>query len=205
MGFYAKHVLPRLIHLACGTKPIRRQREKVVPLAEGEVLEIGMGSGLNLPYYDPGKVTRVWGLEPDSQIRKMAIAAAAASSLDVRFLEEVAEELPLEDESVDSVLVTYTLCSILEPEKALRSMARVLRPGGRLIFCEHGLAPDPSVRRWQRRLEPAWKRLAGGCHLTRPIPQLIERGGFFVENLETMYLPGFRAATFNYWGTAGIR
>jgi len=204
MGIYSKHVLPRVINLFCGTRPIQQQRRKVVPLAEGGVLEIGIGSGLNLSFYDPDRVTRVWGLEPDPAIRKMAIEAAESSPFEVEFLDLKAEDIPLEDDSVDSVLMTYTLCSIPEPQRALQNMARVLKPGGRLIFCEHGLAPDESVRKWQERLEPMWERFGGGCHLARPIPGLIEQGGFSVENLETMYLPGFRPATFNYWGTATV-
>jgi len=205
VGLYARYVLPRLIHFTCGLRPNMRQRAKVVPLARGRVLEVGVGSGLNFPYYDASQVTRVWGLEPAAEMIELARPAAAAVPFDVEFIGLPGEEIPLDDASVDTVLVTYTLCSIREPLPALRQMARVLRPGGRLIFCEHGAAPDPSVRRWQDRMNPLWRRFAGGCELNREIPALIEEGGFRVADLETMYLPGWRPGTFNYWGTASPR
>ena len=179
-----------------------RQREKIVPLAEGRVLEVGIGSGLNLPYYDRAKVEKVWGLEPSPEMIAMARKPADGVGFEVEFIGLPGEEIPLEDASVDTVVMTYTLCSIPEPELALRQMARVLKPGGRFLFCEHGQAPDESVRRWQERVNPVWKRFSGGCHLNRPIPRLIERGGFRVLELETMYLPGWRPGTFNYWGSA---
>ncbi len=161
-----------------------------------------MGSGLNLPYYRRENVTKLWGLEPAAPMRKMAGERARQLAIDVEFLDLPGERIPLDDDSVDTVLVTYTLCTIPDPELALRGMRRVLRPGGKLIFCEHGAAPDASVRRWQDRVNPLWKRLAGGCHLNRAIPDLLGAGGFRIEMIETMYLPGWRPATFNYWGTA---
>jgi ubiquinone/menaquinone biosynthesis C-methylase UbiE len=202
MGFYSKYVLPKLVHVACSTKPNMRQREKVVPLAHGRVLEIGIGSGLNFPYYDASKVTKVWGLDPSPDIMRMAERAALAVPFDVEFIGLPSDEIPLEGGSVDTVLVTYTLCTIPDTQPALRQMARVLRPGGKLIFCEHGAAPDPSVRRWQDRINPIWKRLGGGCNLNRAIPALIEEGGFGITGMETMYIPGWRPATFTYWGAA---
>ncbi len=202
MGFYDRYILPGVVHFACGLKPIMLQREKVVPLARGRVLEVGIGSGLNLRYYDAGRVTKLWGLEPSPEMRRKARRASRSVSFDVKFLEHSGEEIPLEDRSVDTVLVTYTLCTIPETEPALRGMARVLNPGGQLIFCEHGMSPDESVRRWQNRMNPIWKRLAGGCHLNRAIPDLIEHGGFRIKGIESMYLPGWRPASFNYWGTA---
>ncbi|HSA69431.1 MAG TPA: methyltransferase domain-containing protein [Burkholderiales bacterium] len=201
-GFYGRHVLPHLVHLACSLKPIRRQREKVVPMARGRVLEIGVGSGLNLAYYDPGKVSRLFGLDPSAEMIAKAKRAARSSSLEIEFLNAQAESIPLESKSVDTVLVTYSLCTIPQTEPALKEMRRVLRSGGRLVFCEHGLAPDPNVRKWQDRITPFWRRFAGGCHLNRDIPALIEQGGFRIEDMESMYLPGWRPATFNYWGTA---
>ena len=204
MGLYARYVLPRLVHLACSAEPNMRQRQKVVPQASGRVLEVGVGSGLNLSFYDPTRVTKVWALEPSPELRRMAKAAAAAASVDVEVIGLPAEEIPLEDASVDTVLITYTLCTIPDPARALRQMARVLAPGGRLIFCEHGAADDPQVRWWQDRLTPVWRRLGGGCHLNRQIPVLIEAAGFRIEVLDTMYLPGWRPATFNYWGSAAI-
>ena len=202
MALYSKYILPKVVHFACSLKPNMRQREKVVPLARGRVLEIGIGSGLNLPYYDATRVTRLWGLDPSLEMKRMAEEAARSMSFDVEFIGLPGEEIPLEDNSVDTVLITYTLCTIPETEPALRGMARVLKPGGELIFCEHGRAPDESVRRWQDRMNPIWKRLGGGCHLNRAIPDLIEQGGFRIKGMETMYVPGWRPASFNYWGTA---
>lgn len=202
MGLYEKYLLPKLVDLTCRAKPTMRQREKVVPLARGRVLEIGIGSGLNLSYYDPARVTKIWGLEPSPQLRDMTERAAREAGVEVELLDASADEIPLEAASADTVLITYTLCTIPETEPALRAMARVLKPGGELIFCEHGAAPDVGVRKWQDRLTPAWRRLGGGCHLNRAIPELIGQGGFEIRELETMYVPGWRPVSFNYWGTA---
>ena len=202
MGLYEKYVLPKCLHWACNMKPIRKQREKVVPLAEGRVLEIGIGSGLNLPHYKRENVTKLWGLEPAAEMRAMAGRRAQDLGIEVEFLDLPGEEIPLDDDSVDTVLMTYTLCTIPETQRALRGMNRVLRPGGRLIFCEHGAAPDAKVRRWQDRINPLWKRVAGGCNVNRAIPELIEAGGFHIDNIDTMYIPGWRPLTFNYWGAA---
>lgn len=202
MGLYSRYILPRVIHFTCGLKPNMRQREKVVPRARGRVLEIGIGSGLNLPYYDSAKVSKVWGLDPSPEMTQMARRIAGSLPFEVEFIGVPGDEIPLEDNSVDTVVVTYTLCTIPDTTPALRQMSRVLRPGGELIFCEHGAAPDASVRRWQDRLNPIWKRLGGGCNLNRPIPTLIEAGGFQIKSLDTMYIPGWRPASFNYWGTA---
>lgn len=205
MGLYSRYMLPRIVHLTCGSKPTMRQREKIVPRARGRVLEIGIGSGLNLPYYDPALVSEVVGLDPSPAITDLATEAAEAVEFDVRLLHASAEDIPLEDDGFDTLVITYTLCSIPDPAAALREMARVLRPGGSLLFCEHGAAPDPSVRRWQDRVDPLWWRLGGGCHLNREIPNLIEAGGFAVSGIETMYIPGWRPACFNYWGAAQVR
>ncbi len=202
MGLYGRLLLPRIVRFACGLKPAMRQRRKVVPLAEGRVLEVGIGPGLNLPFYDRARVTRLWGLDPSPEMRAMARRAARAAGLELELLESGADAIALEDGSVDTVLVTYTLCSIAQTQPALREMGRVLKPGGKLIFCEHGAAPDPGVRRWQDRADPLWSRLGGGCHLNREIPRLIEQGGFAIDEMHTMYLPGWRPATFNYWGSA---
>ncbi len=204
MSLYEKHVLPRLLHFACGMQPISQQREKVVPLAEGRVLEIGIGSGLNLPFYNREKVTKLWGLEPAPEMRQRAQKVARKLDIEVEFLDLPGEQIPLEDASVDTVLMTYTLCTIAETKRAMLGMARVLRPGGKLIFCEHGAAPDASVRRWQDRINPLWKKIAGGCHVNRAIPELIEEGGFRISTLDTMYIPGPRPLGYNYWGTAEV-
>jgi ubiquinone/menaquinone biosynthesis C-methylase UbiE len=179
-----------------------RQRQKVVPSAHGRVLEVGVGSGLNLPYYDAAKVSKVWGLDPSPEMIRMAKRAAHALPFEVEFIGSPGEEIPLEDDSVDTAVVTYTLCTIADTTAALRQVGRVLRPGGELIFCEHGAAPDASVRRWQERLNPVWKRIGGGCNLNRPIPAVIESAGFRITSLDSMYIPGWRPASFNYWGSA---
>jgi SAM-dependent methyltransferase len=202
MGFYDKHILPKVVHFTCSMKPNMYQRRKVVPMAHGVVLEIGIGSGLNLPYYDPERVTRVLGLDPSPDMTRIAETAAGAVPFDVEFIGLPGEEIPLDTDSVDTVLMTYTLCSIPDAQAALRQMARVLKPGGELVFCEHGAAPDPGVRRWQNRLNPIWSRLGGGCQLNREIPGLIEQGGFRITDMQSAYIPGWRPASFNYWGTA---
>lgn len=202
MGLYSRYVLPRVVHLTCGSRPTMRQREKIVPRASGRVLEIGLGSGLNLPYYDPALVTELVGLDPSPEITDLASDALEDVEFVARVVESGAEDIPLEDDSFDTLVMTYTLCSIPDPIPAVREMARVLTPDGRLLFCEHGAAPDASVRRWQDRVDPLWRRLGGGCRLNRAIPDLIEAGGFTVSEVETMYIPGWRPACYNYWGTA---
>lgn len=205
MGFYEKKILPHLINsqFLCGAKPIAYQRKKVVPMAEGRVLEIGIGTGLNLEFYDPSRIEKVIGLDPSEESWKIAGEKAENLPFDVEFIGLPGEEIPLDANSVDTVLVTYAICTIPDPEKALEGMRRVLRPGGNLIFCEHGLAPDENVQKWQNRINPIWKKLAGGCNLNRKIPFLLEESGFRIKNMETMYLPNTpQFAGFNYWGTA---
>jgi ubiquinone/menaquinone biosynthesis C-methylase UbiE len=206
MGFYENRILPRLIDFACATPPILKQREKVVPQAEGRILEVGMGSAINIPFYDVSKVEMVWGLEPSEGMRRKAAPRIADAPFPIEWLGLPGEEIPLDDDSADTVLLTFTLCTIPDFAKALGQMRRVLKPGGRLLFAEHGAAPDESVRRWQDRLDPLWKRLAGGCHINREVPQAIEAAGFKVESLDTMYLPGTpKVAAFQYWGFATQR
>jgi ubiquinone/menaquinone biosynthesis C-methylase UbiE len=202
MSVYQKYLLPRVVNFACGLKPMMKQREKVVPLAEGRVLEIGIGSGLNLPFYAPGRVEHLWGLDPSREMWALAKKKLGTLDFDVEFIEAPAEDIPLKDASADTVLMTYTLCTIPDAIAALREAHRVLKPGGTLVFCEHGLSPDANVRRWQDRLNPVWKRIGGGCNLNRPIPDLIKQAGFSVRGLDTTYLPGWKPASFNYWGTA---
>ena len=206
MSFYDRYILPRFINCACGTKPIMKQREKVVPRAQGTVLEIGIGTGLNLPYYNKDKIDRLIGLDPSEESWELAGKRAAEAELEVEFIGLPGEQIPLDDDSVDTVLVTFSLCTIPDPLAALAGMARVLRPGGKLLFCEHGLAPDDKVRRWQDRINPVWKKIAGGCNLNRDIPALLDQGGFHVNDLDTLYLPGTpRFAGYNYWGDAQLK
>ena len=202
MGIYDKYLLPKLVHFTCGQNPSMRQREKVVPLATGHVLEIGIGSGLNIPFYDAQKVEHLWGLDPSAEMWSIAQKNAADRHLDAEFIQSGAESIPLDNNSADTVLMTFTMCTIPDVHAALDEIKRVLKPAGRLIFCEHGKAPDKSVQRWQNRCNPVWKRLAGGCNLNRPIPELLAQSGYKLNDLQTMYLPGWRPATFNYWGSA---
>jgi len=203
MGFYDRHILPRLLNAAMSAKPISYQRRKVVPRAQGRVLEIGFGAGHNLPYYDAGKVERIWALEPSAEMRERSAERRAASTIPLEFIDLPSEKIPLEANAADTILVTYTLCTIPDVMAALGEMRRVMKPSGQMIFCEHGEAPDQSVQRWQRRITPVWKVIGGGCHVGRPIPKLIMDAGFKVDDIETMYLPGTpRFAGFNYWGSA---
>ncbi|MCO6509663.1 MAG: class I SAM-dependent methyltransferase [Aridibacter famidurans] len=202
MKLYENYVLPHLINYACGLPAIEKQREKVVPMAEGRVLEIGMGSGLNLKFYDRQKVEFVWGLEPSKGMRRKAEKNLEASPVEVRWLDLPGEEVPLDDKSADTVMLTYALCTIEGWLKALGEMRRVLKPGGKLIFCEHGEAPDDDVRKWQERINPVWKKIGGGCNLNRKIPRCIEEGGFRIRDMESDYVDSPKFASFEYWGTA---
>lgn len=202
MGFYSDVVLPRLCHLAMRNRRLVPYRQRVVQHAQGRVLEIGVGSGLNLPFY-PAATRELVALEPSPRL--IAMARQASSSATVEFLEASAEAIPLANGSIDTVVTTWTLCSIPRAIYALAEMRRVLVPGGQLLFVEHGRAPDESVRRWQDRLTPAWKVLSGGCHLNRPIRDMIEHAGFRIDRLQTGYMPGPKPMTFMYEGRATLR
>jgi ubiquinone/menaquinone biosynthesis C-methylase UbiE len=203
MGFYDKYILPHFLNCACGSKPIVYQREKVVPMAEGLVLEVGIGSGLNIPFYDSTKVDKILGLDPSEELNRMALKVAADKGIPVEFILGGAEAIPLPDNHVDTVLVTYTMCTIPEVAAANKEILRVLKPQGKMIFCEHGLAPDANISKWQNRIDPYWGKIAGGCHLNRNIPALIAEAGFEIESMEQMYLPSTPKFTgYNYWGTA---
>jgi ubiquinone/menaquinone biosynthesis C-methylase UbiE len=201
-AWYDRLVLPRLLDCACGLPMVTRQRRLVVPQASGRVLEVGIGTGLNLPHYDRGRITSLTGIDPGVAMHPLAARRAREHGLDVRLVPLSAERLPLADASFDTVVVTYTLCTIPDPLAALREMRRVLAPGGRLLFCEHGRAPEPSVQRWQARLQPLWGRLAGGCHLGRDVPALLAQAGFALPELHTGYIPGPRPLAFHYCGRA---
>ena len=202
MGFYAKHILPLCLDKACGVKPVQKQREKIVPLAMGKVLEIGIGSGLNLPHYNFNAVSDITGVDPDDHIWKRSAANRAACPVPVNRVGLSGEEILMDDSSMDSVVVTYTLCTIADPVKALREMARILRPGGAIYFSEHGCAPDKNIARWQTRIDPIWGKIAGGCHSGRDIPALFSTAGIAIESLEQMYIPGPKVLSYNYWGIA---
>ncbi len=205
MGFYDNYILPKMVHCMCSMKPVMEQRQKVVPFAKGRVLEIGIGSGLNLPFYDSSNVDYVWGLDPSKRMKKMAEKHAANTQFEVEFLGLDGDEIPLDSNSANTILVTYTLCTIPDILQSLSEMRRILKNGGELIFCEHGLAPDENVHKWQNRMNPLWKRMGGGCNLNRPIPDLIEQGGFKITSLETEYINPLKPISFNYSGSAVIR
>ena len=197
------HHLPKFLNCACGSKPVARQREKVVPLAEGRVLEIGIGSGLNLPFYDKTKVDEIWGLDPSEELSEMARTVATQEGMKVNFISSGAEEIPLPDDHFDSVLITYTMCTISEVIRANTEIRRVLKEQGKMIFCEHGVAPDDNIRKWQKRINPFWGKIAGGCNINRNIPSLIQESGFDIVEMEEMYLPNTpKIAGYNFWGYA---
>jgi len=202
MGLYATYIFPAVLDLLMRQEPIRRQREKVVPRARGRVLEIGVGSGLNLAFYDRAKVDTLWGLDPSLGLQRLARQRAEAAGIAVEFIPASGEEIPLEDASVDTIVVTYTLCSIPDLGRALAEMRRVLRPAGSLLFSEHGRAPDEGVARWQDRVNPIWRRLSSGCNINRAIPDVLGAAGFTLAELDSMYLPGPRLLGFTYWGRA---
>ncbi|MDX1000823.1 methyltransferase domain-containing protein [Sinorhizobium medicae] len=203
MGIYSDVILPRLCDLSMRNERLRPYRERVIGSAEGRVLEIGTGSGLNLPFY-PATVREILALEPSPSLLAMA-RQAMHSGTPVNFIEARAESIPLDDNSVDTVVTTWTLCTIPEAAGALAEMRRVLRPGGKLLFVEHGLSPDRGVRWCQHCLTPVWRRISGGCHLNRPIRSMIEHGGFRIDRVETGYMRGPKPMTFMYEGSARPR
>ena len=203
MNLYEKYVLPKLLNCCCNNPPMVYQRKKVVPLAEGDVLEVGIGSGLNLPFYNKSKINKLWGLDPSEELNKMASEVAKEEKMEVDFIISGAEEIPLPDNKVDTVILTYTMCTIPELDLANQEIKRVLKPEGKLIFCEHGIAPDEKVYKWQKRINPLWKKIAGGCNLHRNIPEIIKSSGFDIKEIDSMYLPSTpKFAGFNYWGFA---
>ena len=199
MGFYQEHIIPHLVNLSMRNHRLVEYRLRATSLAEGRVLEIGIGSGVNLAYYSTG-TNEVIGI--DNQWKLLMMAVHNAHTVPVKLIEGSAERIPLGDSSVDTVLTTWTLCSIPNVAGALREMRRVLKPNGRFLFVEHGLASDEVVRRWQRRLTPLWTRIAGGCHLDRPVSALVQEAGFEISQLATGYMPGPKPMTYMYEGCA---
>jgi ubiquinone/menaquinone biosynthesis C-methylase UbiE len=201
MGFYDKWILPRLVDVAMRNKEATRYRAQVVPNAFGRVLEIGVGSGLNLPFYG-SNVEQLYALDPSEELLAMARKQSHAISFPIEFLAHSSEAIPLDNASVDTVVTTWTLCSIDDPVQALREMKRVLKPDGVLLFAEHGLAPEASVQGWQQRLNPLWSKLTGGCNLNRKMDQLIQSSGFRIAQLDTEYAKGPRPMSYIYAGRA---
>ena len=201
-GWYERLILPRLIDVTCGLEQIAEQRRRIVPQATGRVLELGFGSGRNLPFYDPSRVEKLWGLEPSHEMLKLAGPRAAHGRFPVTFLRASAEAIPLGSGSIDTAVSTYTLCTVSDPLRALREVARVLKPGAQLLFAEHGRAPEAGVLKWQARLTPVWKKVAGGCHLDRDIPNLLRHAGFEIVGLHCGYIGGPKLVSFNFVGVA---
>ena len=202
---YEKYLLPKLLDTCCSTKPVNYQRKKIVPHAAGTILEIGIGSGLNIPFYDKSKVEKIYGLDPSPELCEMAKQAADKNEINIDFLLNGAEEIKLKSNSIDTVLLTYTLCTIPNPFDALREIKRVMKSDARILFCEHGIAPDKKVLKWQNRINPIWGKLFGGCNINRDIPNIFLESGFKMSNLEQMYLPSTpKIVGYNYWGNAEI-
>jgi len=202
MGFYHDRILPPLMDWAMGIKPIERQRQKIVPLAIGHVLEIGSGSGLNFRHYDDSKVTHLWALEPSAALRQRGEQRAKTVAFDVTHLDAGGESIPLDNGSIDTVVMTYVLCTIPGVAEALAEIRRVLKPDGVVYFTEHSRSPDKWVHRTQRLLNPVWKRLAGGCHLERPTREFFSAAGFSCDDISSLYLPGPRWLNYHVWGEA---
>ncbi|MBT3237144.1 MAG: class I SAM-dependent methyltransferase [Rhodospirillaceae bacterium] len=203
MGVYEKHILPRILHLVMRSRDLARLRAELVPQARGRVLEVGLGSGLNLPFYGAG-VDAVTGLDASPELLSIAEKNNVGTSFNLDFVARGAEDIPFDDKSFDTVLTTWTMCSIGDVGAALKEMRRVLKPGGELLFIEHGRSPDPKVQAWQDRLDGLWGRCAGGCHLNRDIDGLVREAGFDLHQLETGHLvQGPRMLTYSYLGRAG--
>lgn len=204
MNFYNRYILPKAIDWACDQSSNRKQRKKIIPLASGNVLEIGIGSGLNLPFYT-SKVKTLTAIDPSKELWKRKQFNTGKLPFDFKFSIASAEDIPENDHSFDCIVITYTLCTITDLKKAFSEIKRVLKPNGKLLFCEHGKTPEKAIQKYQNIVNPFWKIIGGGCNLNRNIPAIIEENGFTISKLETMYLPGWKLASFNYWGIAKIK
>jgi len=203
MPLYKNHVYPHLVRILGNPKPVQKIRQRLVPLAQGEVLEIGVGPGVNFVHYDPARVSKVYALEPNRGMIRRAEEQRRYTRLNVEFLDQPGERISLAAASVDTIVSTFTLCTIPDVVEAIQGLRRVLRPGGQFIFFEHGLSPDPQVRRWQKRTEPLFKWAFEGCHVTRDIPSLIRQGGFKIEQIDAAYLAPFpKSGSYFFWGLA---
>lgn len=201
---YQKYILHKVVHWACDQKSSKKQRIKIIPQAKGKILEIGIGSGLNLPFYNAKKVKCLTAIDPSEEIWKLNQYNLKDLNFDFKFIQAFAEEIPLPDDSFDTVVITYTLCTINNIKKAMNEFKRVLKPGGKLLFCEHGIAPDKSIKNIQNAINPIWKSVGGGCNLNRDIPALIRENGFKIIDIKKMYIPGWKFASYNYWGVAEV-
>ena len=202
-SWYEKFFLPKVCDKCCSTKPINYQRNKVVPLAKGIVLEIGIGSGLNIPFYNKNNIEKIIGLDPSEELNFLAKKVAKKNNIEIDFIISGAEDIALPDNSIDTILITYTLCTIPDLDNSMAEIKRVLKSDGKFIFCEHGIAPDQNIVKWQTRINPIWKALMGGCNINRNIPKIISDGGFDITNISEMYLPSTpKIVGYNYWGIA---
>ena len=205
MNWWERHMVPRLISTCCAQPQIMKARSRIVPQASGDVLELGCGGGINMEFFDPAKITRFCGIDPSPGLLERSHAAAKAKGMDADIRGGIGEAIPFADGEFDTVLVTFTLCSVQEQMRVLAEMRRVLKPGGKALFLEHGGAPDVSVQKWQRRIEPMWKHIGGGCHLTRPISGAYEAAGFKIANVEKGYMPKTpRPMGWVEWGEARV-
>lgn len=202
MSLWADRVLPHLVEKACRSAAILEERKRWVPRASGEVLELGVGSGLNLAFYDAAKVAKVTGLDPSAPLLARAAERAASAPVPVELLRGHAEQLPFAQGTFDSAVITYSLCSVDDPARVLAELRRVLRPGGELVFVEHGLAPDAATQRWQRWLTPVWRRVGGGCRLDRDIATILREAGYRTDDLHADYAEGARWLSYTFEGTA---
>ena len=198
---YEKYLLPKLLDCCCSTKPINYQRKKIVPNASGNILEIGIGSGLNLPFYEKSKIENLYGIDPSGELCEMAKKTASNNEIDLNLLINGAEEIELPKNSIDTVVMTYTLCTIPNPTDALKEIKRVMKADAKMLFCEHGTAPDKNIIKWQNRINPIWGKLFGGCNINRDIPSILKESGFKINTLDQMYLPSTpKIVGYNYWG-----
>ena len=203
MPFYKDHIYPHIVNLFGDPKPVRKIRKQILAFAEGKVLEVGVGPGPNFLLYDPAKVSKIYALEPNPGMTRLAEEQRRRANVEIEFIDLPGERIPLADDAVDSVVSTFTMCTIPDVREAIRGMRRVLKPGGKFIFFEHGRAPDPQIREWQRRSEPITRFLFEGCHVTRDIPSLITDAGFEIQEISTAYMAPFpKAWTYCFWGTA---
>jgi SAM-dependent methyltransferase len=203
MSFYRDHIYPHIVNALGDPPPIQEIRQRIVPMATGKVLELGVGAGVNFSLYDSSRVSKLYALEPNPGMIRLAKPQQQRTKLDIEFLDLPGERIPLQDSAVDTVVSTFTFCTIPDVTEAIRGLRRVLKPNGKLIFFEHGLSPDSRIRRWQERTEPIPHWLFEGCHITRDIPSLLVEGDFQIEEMETGYLAKIpKSWTYCFWGTA---